>query len=441
MKIILYFYCFLVFVRLDAQIYSLEKCVEIALLNKESLKSAALDVQSAAAGARGSLSNILPTISYGNSWSETHSPTGSILSEIELMDSTFLFSSPYGGVSNTFGSSFSLRQPIYDGGQWLNQIRSANNSLIITQQLARQQEINVILNVHQSFYQRLKAQQLLEVAKKNLNLARQQVSLVKTQFELGAVRKTDLLKTQVLQGRAQSDVLIQETNLRNAKLALRNSLGLMGSDVYFEITDLGQPLLPVPELEQSVSEMVEYNPTLFVYRSQISGAELNRKILIGTRLPNLSASLSYGTTSDEFDSMTQLDDWSSSVSLSLSVPIFTGYSLSTKQQQAELNVRKQQYDYLTQKHNLQVQLGNLINALENYQELIPISEQVLASAEEDLNLVQERYSLGSATILEVLDAQVSVSQARSSLVSIKYDARTQEAQLRALLGTLDQDYR
>lgn len=441
MKIILYIYCLLVFVRLDAQIYSLEKCIEIALLNKESLKSAALDVQSAAAGARGSLSNILPTISYGNSWSETHSPTGSILSEIELMDSTFLFSSPYGGVSNTFGSSFSLRQPIYDGGQWLNQIRSANNSLIITQQLARQQEINVILNVHQSFYQRLKAQQLLEVAKKNLNLARQQVSLVKTQFELGAVKKTDLLKTQVLEGRAQSDVLIQETNWRNAKLALRNSLGLMGSDVYFEITDLGQTLLPVPELEQSVSEMVEHNPTLFVRRSQISEAELNRKILFGTRLPNLSASLSYGTTSDEFDSITQLDDWSSSISLSLSVPIFTGYSLSTKQQQAELNVRKQQYDYLTQKHNLQVQLGNLINALENYQELIPISEQVLASAEEDLNLVQERYSLGSATILEVLDAQVSVSQARSSLVSTKYDARTQEVQLRALLGTLDQDYR
>ena len=441
MKIILYICCLLVFVRIDAQIYSLEKCIEIALLNKESLKSADLDVQSAAAAARGSLSNILPTISYGNSWSETHSPTGSTSLEYELLDSTFLFSSPYGGVSNMFGSSFSLSQPIYDGGQWLNQIRSANNSLIITQQLARQQKISVILNVHQSFYQQLKAQQLLEVAKKNLYLARQQVSLVKTQFELGAVKKTDLLKTQVLEGRAQSDVLIQETSLRNAKLALRNSLGLMGSDVYFEITDLGQTLLPVPKLEQSVSEMVEYNPTLFVRRSQISEAELNRKILFGTRLPNLSASLSYGTTSDEFDSITQLDDWSSSISLSLSVPIFTGYSLSTKQQQAELNVRKQQYDYLTQKHNLQVQLGNLINALENYQELIPISEQVLASAEEDLNLVQERYSLGSATILEVLDAQVSVSQARSSLVSTKYDARTQEVQLRALLGTLDQDYR
>jgi outer membrane protein TolC len=127
--------------------------------------------------------------------------------------------------------------------------------------------------------------------------------------------------------------------------------------------------------------------------------------------------------------------------LSLSIPIFTGYNLSTRQQQAELNVRKQQYNYLTQKHDLMVQMENLINILGNYQELIPISEQVLASAEEDLKLVQERYKLGSTTILEVLDAQVSVSRARSSLVSTKYNARTQEAQLRAILGILDQDYR
>ncbi len=44
-------------------------------------------------------------------------------------------------------------------------------------------------------------------------------------------------------------------------------------------------------------------------------------------------------------------------------------------------------------------------------------------------------------MLELLDAQVSDSQARSSLVSIKYDERNQEDQLRALLETLDKDYR
>lgn len=441
MKRLFHLFSFLTFVSLDAQVFSLANCIEIALMNKESLKSVELDVQSAVAGKKGSLSNILPTFSYGNSWSESHSTKGVNTSEMVFLGDTLSFSTPYGGTSNNFGASFSVNQPIYDGGQWLNQIRFANNSLVINQQLARQQKISIILNVHQSFYEFLKAQQLLDVSKKNLALARHQVSLVKTQFELGAVKKTDLLKAQVLKGNAHSDLLIKETNLRNANLTLRNSMGLVGSDTRYEIVDIGRPLLPVPDVEQSVSEMVEHSPTLLVFRSQIAGAELSRKILVGTRLPKLSASMDYGILTNDFDSMTQLDDWSSSVSLSFSVPIFTGYSLSTKQQQAELNVRKQRYDYLTQKHDLMVQLENLINILENYQELIPISEQVLASAEEDMNLVQERYKLGSTTILEVLDAQVSVSQARSSLVSTKYDARIHEAQLRALLGTLDQDYR
>ena len=441
MKRLYYLFYFTTFISLEAQVYSLADCIEVALLNKESLKSAALDVQSAVSGAKGSLSNILPQISYGNSWSESHSPEGVASSEMVFMGDTVSFSSPYGGISNIYGASFSINQPIYDGGQWLNQIRSANNTLVISQLRARQQKINVILDVHQSFYELLKAQQLLDVSKKNLDLARQQISLVKTQFELGAVKKSDLLKAQVLEGNAQTDVLIRESNLLNAELALRNSMGLVGSTTYFEISVTGRPLLPVPEVEQSVLEMEEYSPTLLVYRSQIAGAELSRKILVGTRLPNVSTSISYGTTTDEFDNMTQLDDWSSSISLSLSIPIFTGFNLSSRQQQAELNVLKQRYDYLTQKHNLIVRLKNLINTLGNYQQLIPISEQVLASAEEDLNLVQERYKLGSTTILEVLDAQVSVSQARSSLVSTRYNARTQEAQLKAILGTLDQDYR
>ena len=54
--------------------------------------------------------------------------------------------------------------------------------------------------------------------------------------------------------------------------------------------------------------------------------------------------------------------------------------------------------------------------------IIPINEEVLMSAEEDFKLVSERYRLGSASILELLDAQVSVTRARVDLVSSKYDA-------------------
>jgi len=47
--------------------------------------------------------------------------------------------------------------------------------------------------------------------------------------------------------------------------------------------------------------------------------------------------------------------------------------------------------------------------------------------------------LGSATILEVLDAQVSVVSARSSLIRSKHDSLIEQANLKALLGTLDSD--
>ncbi|GIS56356.1 MAG: hypothetical protein CM1200mP1_02940 [Candidatus Neomarinimicrobiota bacterium] len=62
-----------------------------------------------------------------------------------------------------------------------------------------------------------------------------------------------------------------------------------------------------------------------------------------------------------------------------------------------------------------MQLRYTLDRFKNYEEIIPINETVLESAEEDLKLAQVRYSQGSTTILEVLDSQVSVQQARSSL--------------------------
>ena len=45
--------------------------------------------------------------------------------------------------------------------------------------------------------------------------------------------------------------------------------------------------------------------------------------------------------------------------------------------------------------------------------------------------------MGSASILEVLDAQVSLVSARSSLIRSKYDSMIEQANLKAILGTLD----
>ena len=79
--------------------------------------------------------------------------------------------------------------------------------------------------------------------------------------------------------------------------------------------------------------------------------------------------------------------------------------------------------------------------MNNYEELIPIQQEILLSAEEDLKLAEQKYELGSADILELLDAQLAVIQASSSLVTTKYDAAIQMATLDNIIGTLDRKYK
>jgi outer membrane protein TolC len=174
---------------------------------------------------------------------------------------------------------------------------------------------------------------------------------------------------------------------------------------------------------------------------QITNAEFSEKITKGARMPNISASANYSGNAEDFETLSDEwdENWRRNISLSISIPIYTGNTLSTRIQQARLNVQKQESEYLTQLQDLSVQLHGILDRLNNYQEVIPINETVLNSAEEDLKLAQKRYSLGSTTILEVLDAQVSVVSARSSLIRMKYDAFIEQANLKGLLGTLDSE--
>ena len=104
-------------------------------------------------------------------------------------------------------------------------------------------------------------------------------------------------------------------------------------------------------------------------------------------------------------------------------------------------IKKQsESQYLTFLNDQRVQVELLRRSLENYAEIIPINQSVVMSAEEDLRLVQERYGLGSATILEVLDAQVSLIRSKSTLINTVHEARINETNLEAILGLLDLKY-
>ena len=293
-----------------------------------------------------------------------------------------------------------------------------------------------------SYYELLKAQKLYDVAEKNLEMSVQQVSLVTQQYDLGVVKKTDLLKAEVAKGQASVDVLIRNTNLQNARRVLFNDMGMQ--DYGQSIFAVDQEWIPpeIPSSGEALKLLKTKNPTLLVSQSRINLGELSYKIAKGLRLPSLRSSVSYSANGEDSDALMEAikDDWSLGMNFSVSVPIYTGKSLSTQQYQAKLSKQQLEYDFITLLNDLRVQAALIRESLKNYSEIIPLNRAIVISAEEDLKLVLERYSLGSATILEVLDAQVSLTRSNSTLINTIHEARMQEAGLKALLGTLDLEY-
>ena len=422
-----------------AQGYGLDDCIEIALDGKKTLLSAKLNVASAERGVTGSFSGLLPSLNASTSAGRTHFPEKENISyDLQNPTPDATMSSYYDNMS----AGLSLNQTIFDGGRSWNQVKQARSNLEIAKLNQRSTKIQVIQNVIKSYYGLLQAQQLYEVAEQNLEMSEQQVSLVKKQYDLGVVKKTDLLKAEVAQGQARVDVLTRKTNHQNARRVLFNDMGLQdfGQSIMAVDQEWVRPV--VPSSSEVLNLLKTQNPTLSISQSRINLGELSYKMAKGLRLPSLNSSVSYSANGKDSDELMESlkDDWSLGLNFSLSVPIYTGNTLSTRQHQAKLSKQQSEYDYITLLNDLRVQAELIRESLKNYSEIIPLNQAVVASAEEDLKLVRERYSLGSATILEVLDAQVSLRRSNSTLINTIHDARMQEASLKALLGTLDLEY-
>ena len=421
------------------QDYDISECIKIALERKGTLLSAGLDVESANQGVLGSYSGLLPSLNVSTSSGKTKYPDQEIIIpdlvnlEIDTIST---------GESSYMSAGLSINQTIYNGGKSLNAVKRAKVNLEIAKLRERNTKIQVIQNVASSYYGLLKAQQLLEVADKNLSLSEKQVNLVQKQFELGAVRKTDLLKANVSMGQARVELLNRKTSLENSRRQLFNDMGMIDFGQSIQAKNSEWIPLLVPSSAETLALLKEKNPNVLIQKAAIEIGNIQLKIAKGMRSPSAFASIDYSASGDNSEQLKESlkDDWRLGMSMAINFPIFSGNSLSTAQKQAKLSTRKYENDYLTFLNDLRVQVELIRKSIMNYSEIIPISQDVVSAAEEDLKLVQKRYSIGSATILEVLDAQVSLIRSNSMLINTVHDARIQDMGLKALLGILDLEY-
>ena len=406
-----------------AQTLSVDEAVRVALENKASITNAQKDIDIARLNRNSSASLLFPSINASNSFRET------------TYGSSFLS----GGES--FSGGVTLSQNLFNFGGKVNTVRQSDNTYSISKIQKRETSARVILNVYTFYYQFLKDSELFEIAQEDLALSQKQLDLVKQQFDLGAVSRTDYLKALVRFGTAKSTLLNRELSKNNSLKNLRNSMGLIGKDIEVKLPKDVEINLIIPSFDEAYQIMLKNSPSLNILDRRVTSAKINVKQNWASSLPSLNMSIGYNASSSEQLTKQYFEDnYIKSANLTLSIPIFNGFRNRNDIKISKLQLSQRESSYSSAIKDSQVELSTLINRLKNYEELIPILEEVLLSAEEDLKLALQKYELGSADILELLNAQLAVIQASSSLVNTKYDAAIQLASLDNLIGTLDKKY-
>ena len=424
----------------NAQGYTLNDCIQIAIDGKKTVLSAELGVVSASKGLKVSYSGLLPSIQVATSAGQTRFQERE---SISLDLANYEIDTTRTDHYNSYSAGLTLNQTVYDGGRSWNQVQQAKTNLDIAKLNQRSINIQVIQKVIQSYYGLLQAQKLLDVSEKNLEMSTQQVSLVKKQFDLGVVKRTDMLKAEVAEGQARVDLLNKKSALQNARRILFNDMGLQDFGQQITVSESDWVIPNIPSSSEILQLLKDQNPSLLISGAQVALNDITYRLVRGLRLPSLNTSMNYSANGESGNELLDAlkDNWSLGLNLSISLPIYNGRTLSIQQQQANLLRQQSEYSYITLLNDLKVQAELIRETLNNYSEIIPLNESVVAAAEEDLKLARERYSLGSATILEILDAQVSLIRSNSTLINTVHDARVQEASLKALLGTLDMEYK
>ncbi|MGV3344779.1 outer membrane channel protein TolC [Enterobacteriaceae bacterium LUAb1] len=347
--------------------------------------------------------------------------------------------------TNTTSGTLQLTQTLFDMSKWrmLTLQEKTAGIVDVTYQIAQQQ---LILSTATAYFRVLNAIDLLSYTEAQKQAIYRQLDQTTQRFNVGLVAITD-----VQNARAQYDnVLANEVSARNT---LDNAVELLrqvtGND-YPSLASLNINRFKTQQqnnVNTLLKEAESHNLSLLsarlsqdLAREQIRSAEtghmptLNLRAQTGLSDNRYSGSRA-GTTSNTQDSITG----NNQVGLSFSLPLYQGGAVNSQVKQAQYNYVAAS-EKLESAHRAAVQTvrssWNNINASVSS---ISAYKQAVVSAQSSLDAMEAGYSVGTRTIVDVLNATTTLYNAKQQLASARYSYMINQLNIKAALGTLNEN--
>lgn len=338
---------------------------------------------------------------------------------------------------NRFGDGINITQLVSDFGRTPNLVATARSRAGAAQQTYQATRYDIILQVAQAYFNVLRAQQTIKVAQQTV-AARQTVV-----DQITTLAKNNL--------RSQLDVTFVDVNLAQAKLLLiqaqdqqqeafaelTRALGAQQNATY-ALNDEPLPPSPPADPEPLIDQAFRARPELEALRLEREAAGRFERAEHDLKLPTVSL-VGVGGYIPYIEQITLprvIPNEYAGAAVDVHIPVFNGHLFTARQEEAHYRTLEADQRLRDEEQRIARDVRTAwANASTAYQRM-DVTAQMLQSAGLSEQLADGRYNLGLASIVELTQAQLNLTQADIENVNAKYDYQSQYAALQYTLGAL-----
>lgn len=343
-------------------------------------------------------------------------------------------------IPRTLGTLAEVSVPIYAGGGIKNAVRAANGRVAAGEEQLRGVESSVFSQVVAVYNDVLRDMAIVEFNRANLNNLEVNLRSSRDRFEVGDVTRTDVAQSEARLAQARGDLLTAEANLIASKERYIQQVG--------EAPDNLAPPPPLPGLPASVDEALDTaikdNPDIAAALKNLEASGYDVKAARAARLPTLGA-FGRASRSDNFGGAIvppgfpkqPASQTSGVIGLQARLPLYQGGLPAAQIRQAQARQGAALETQVGTERQVVQLVRSAFVAWKASLNVIKSAEAAIAANTLSLEGVRAENSVGTRTIIEVLNAEQELINSRVQLATSRRNAYVAAFTLLAAMGNAE----
>lgn len=337
---------------------------------------------------------------------------------------------------NTWSAGISASMPLVNAQLWKS-IKISGMDVELAVEKARASRLDMVSQVKNAYYAVLFSKEAFNVYKEVYENAMTNFAETEKKYNVQKATDLDMARAKTNVANAIPNVYNAESSIILALWQLKAVMGIdleMNIDVEGAIEDYAEYMTSSVTASDSIS--LDRNSTMKQLEIQANELAQSIKAQQYAYIPTLALAFNYSYNAMTNDFNFKEYKWTpySYVGVSLSIPIFSGGKRLNQVRQARNSYEQMRLQMTSTERNLKISIRQSLNTMETNVKSYDAARDAVASAEKAYSIAEKSYEVGRATLTDLNDAQLALTQSRLAVSQAVYNFIVAKTQLEQTLG-------